>query len=63
MVALVLPAKEDGGPYYLMDLLDRSGIDFGQLSGPLVLQVNGMDCAFTQELRSNDQVAIRPSNP
>jgi hypothetical protein len=61
--ALVLPAKADGSPYYLMDLLDRSGIDFDQLSGPLVLQVNGTDCPFTQELRSNDQVTIRPSNP
>ncbi|MDE7260878.1 MAG: pilus assembly protein PilM [Oscillospiraceae bacterium] len=60
--ALVLPPKTDGSPYYLMDLLDRSGIDFDQLSGPLVLQVNGEDCPFTQELRSNDRVPIRPSN-
>ena len=60
--ALVLPPKTDGGPYYLMDLLDRSGIDFDHLNGPLILQVNGEDCPFTQELRSNDQVTIRPSN-
>ena len=45
--------------YYLMDLLDRSGIDFEKLDVPLVLQVNGADCPFTQELRNNDQVTIR----
>ncbi len=56
---LVLPGKSDGGAYFLMDLLDRSGIDFETLNAPLVLQVNGMDCAFTQELRNNDQVVIR----
>ena len=58
---LVLPGKAEGGPYYLMDLLDQSGIDFDKLDGPLVLQVNGEDCPFTQELRSNDQVTIRRS--
>ena len=42
-----------------MDLLDRSGIDFETLDVPLVLQVNGADCPFTQELRHNDQVVIR----
>ena len=57
--ALVLPGKADGSAYYLMDLLDRSGIDFEKLDVPLVLQVNGADCPFTQELRNNDQVTIR----
>ena len=57
--ALVLPGKEDGGPYYLMDLLDRAGIDFETLDCPVVLQVNGADCPFTHELRNNDQVTIR----
>ena len=56
---LVLPGKQDGGAYFLMDLLDRSGIDFETLDVPLVLQVNGADCPFTQELRHNDQVVIR----
>ena len=56
---LVLPGKTDGTPYFLMDLLDRSGIDFETLDVPLVLQVNGVDCPFTQELRNNDQVVIR----
>ena len=46
--ATILPGKADGAPYYLMDLLDRSGIDFGTLDCPVVLQVNGMECSFTQ---------------
>ena len=57
--ALVLPGKADGGPYYLMDQLDRSGIDFETLDCPVVLQVYGADCPFTHELRNNDQVTIR----
>ena len=56
---LVLPGKSDGGAYFLMDLLDRSGIDFETLDVPLVLQVNGADCPFTQQLHNNDQVSIR----
>lgn len=56
---LVLPGKSDGGAYFLMDLLDRSGIDFETLDVPLVLQVNGVDCPFTQQLHNNDQVCIR----
>ncbi len=56
---LVLPGKPDGIPYYLMDLLDRSGIDFGTLDCPVELRVNGEESAFTQVLRNNDQVIIR----
>lgn len=59
---LVLPGKPDGGAYFLMDLLDRSGIDFETLDVPLVLQVNGTDCPFTQQLHNNDQVSIRRGN-
>ena len=61
--ATILPGKADGAPYYLMDLLDRSGIDFGSLDCPVVLQVNGMECSFTQELVNNDQVVIRRETP
>jgi len=57
--ALVLPGKADGAPYYLMDLLDRSGIDFQTLDCPVILQVNEADATFTQELHNNDQVVIR----
>ena len=56
---LVLPGKPDGAPYYLMDLLDRSGIDFGTLDGPVELRVNGEEGAFSQELRNHDNILIR----
>lgn len=38
---LTLPGKPDGGPYYLMDLLEYSGIDFQHLDRPVRLEVNG----------------------
>jgi len=57
--ALILPGKPDGAPYYLMDLLDRSGIDFETLNCPVELLVNGEAGAFSQELKNNDQVIIR----
>ena len=56
---LVLPGKPDGAPYYLMDLLDRSGIDFGTLDGPVELRVNGEEGSFSQELRNHDKIIIR----
>ena len=42
-----------------MDLLEHSGIDFDNLDRGVELQVNGAECAFTQELRSGDNVIIR----
>ena len=56
---LSLPGKEDRTPYYLMDLLDFSGIDFEHLDRGVELKVNGTECAFTQELRAQDDVVIR----
>ena len=56
---LSLPGKEDDAPYYVMDLLDFSGIDFEHLDRGVELQVNGSECAFTQELRPQDDVVIR----
>ncbi len=56
---LQLPGKPEGAPYYLMDLLEHSGIDFENLDRGVELQVNGAECAFTQELRSGDNVIIR----
>lgn len=55
---LKLPAKPDGAPYYLMDLLDYSGLDFEHLEHPVTLLVNGADCQFTQELQNGDTVVI-----
>ncbi len=57
--ALALPAKPDGGPYYLMDLLDRSGIDFDNLDRPVDLLVNGQNGLFTQILQNFDEIVIR----
>lgn len=57
--ALILPAKPEGAPYYVMDLLEHSGIDFEHLDRGVELQVNGQECAFSQELRPQDDVVIR----
>lgn len=56
---LILPAKPEGAPYYVMDLLEHSGIDFEHLDRGVELQVNGQECAFSQELRPQDDVVIR----
>ncbi len=57
--ALLLPGKPEGTPYYVMDLLEHSGIDFEHLDRGVELQVNGRECAFSQELRPQDDVVIR----
>lgn len=57
--SLILPGKEEGVPYYVMDLLEHSGIDFDNLDRGVELQVNGSNCSFTQELRPRDDVVIR----
>ena len=57
--ALLLPSTAEGSPYYVMDLLEHSGIDFEHLDRGVELQVNGRECAFSQELRPQDEVIIR----
>lgn len=59
---LLLPPKADASPYYLMDLLERSGIDFKHLDRPVLLRVNGQPCTFQQVLQAGDQVEIRYEN-
>ena len=59
---LELPAKSDGAPYYLMDLLDRSNIDFEHLDKPVMLRVNGEDSAFMRILEDGDAVSIQVKN-
>ena len=56
---LMLEEKEDGTPYYLMDLLDRSGIDFEHLDRTVELRINGIESPFSQVLFPNDDVIIR----
>ena len=53
-----LPGKPTGEPYYLMDMLEFSGIDFGRLDKPVVLTVNGEPGQFSQVLFDNDVVSI-----
>ncbi|MCI8915111.1 MAG: pilus assembly protein PilM [Oscillospiraceae bacterium] len=55
---LTLPAKEDGSPYYLMDLLEYSGIDFEHLDRAVRLEVNGVERGFQQPLKEQDSVTI-----
>ena len=56
---MVLPPKENGQPYYMMDLLERSGVDFEKLDGPVRLAVNGAECGFSQVVKDRDTITIR----
>ena len=55
---VVLPPKENGQPYYVMDLLERSGVDFEKLEGPVRLAVNGTECGFSQAVKDRDSITI-----
>lgn len=53
-----LPRKRDGMPYYLMDMIEYSGIDLKNPRGKVNLSVNGMPGMFQQELREGDMIKI-----
>lgn len=55
---LTLPLKPDNQPYYLMDMLEHSGLDFKNLTGRVVLEVNGESGYFQQQLQSRDRIMI-----
>lgn len=55
---LTLPLKPNNQPYYLMDMLEYSGLDFKNLTGQVVLEVNGENGAFQQELQNRDRIMI-----
>ncbi|MBR3560046.1 MAG: pilus assembly protein PilM [Oscillospiraceae bacterium] len=57
--AVSLPGKAGGEPYYLMDLLEFSGIDFEHPDKPVELFVNGEPGQFSQIIMENDVVSIR----
>ncbi|MBQ4347950.1 MAG: rod shape-determining protein, partial [Firmicutes bacterium] len=57
---LVLPGKDSGDPYYVMDLLQHTKIDFQNLDKPVKMQVNGESCSFQTMLKDNDSVVIVP---
>ncbi len=56
---LTLPPKPDGSPYYLMDMLEHSGIDFSTLDRSVVILVNGQDVPFVHPLQDGDVIVIR----
>lgn len=58
---LTLPIKDNGAPYYLMDLLEYSGIDFEHLDRPVQLEVNGEERGFQYQLKEQDSVKILPT--
>ena len=55
---IVLSKKTDGTPYYLMDLLELSGIDLENPTGDIVLRVNGYESTFLTDLKHGDRLEI-----
>lgn len=55
---LRVPQKEDGQPYYLMDMLQYSGIDLKNPKGTVRLTVNGLPGRFQQVLKEGDRISI-----
>ena len=55
---LSLPGKGNGLPYYMMDLLQFSGLDLDHLDGPVRLEVNGEECGFRYVIKPRDCVTI-----
>lgn len=55
---LRLPKKPDGSPYYLMDLIEYSGIDLKQPKGRVKLTVNNRTGMFQQALSQGDVIYI-----
>ena len=55
---LRLPCKKDGQPYYLMDMIEYSGIDLKQPKGRVKLTVNGRAAMFQQALSQGDRIYI-----
>ena len=55
---LRLPKKEDGRPYYLMDLIEYADIDLEHPKGVVALSVNGEEGRFQQVLREGDIINI-----
>ncbi len=55
---LRLPLKKDGDFYYLMDMIEHSGIDLKQPKGRVTLTVNGEPGIFMQKLSEGDIIRI-----
>ena len=50
--------KDNKEPYYLMEMLEHSGIDFEHPKGNVVLKVNGESGYFQQQLNNGDVIEI-----
>ncbi|MDD3570164.1 MAG: pilus assembly protein PilM [Lachnospiraceae bacterium] len=50
--------KDNKDPYYLMDMLEYSGIDFEHPEGNVVIKVNGEAGYFQQKLNNGDIIEI-----
>lgn len=56
---VTFPPKDGNAPYLLLDMLQHSGLDFDNLTAPVILAVNGLPGTFQQELNENDSIIIR----
>lgn len=55
---LTLMRRDKDNPYLLMDMLEYTELDFNNLKGQVVLQVNGKNGYFQQPLREGDSISI-----
>ncbi len=56
---LSLPAKQDGTPYYLVDMLNLVDIDLSKPEGRrIIIKINGQDAAYLQLLEDGDEIDI-----
>lgn len=56
--SVILPKKPDGSPYYVMDMLELSGINLENPTGDIVLRVNGADGSFLHDLKDGDRLDV-----
>ncbi len=56
---LALPPKEDGTPYFLVDMLNLVDMDLTKPEGRIiVIKVNGQDAPYLQQLAEGDDIDI-----
>ncbi len=56
---LSLPAKPDGAPYYLVDMLNLVDMDLSKPEGRrIIIKINGHDAAYLQILEDGDEIDI-----
>lgn len=61
---LSLPPKEDGTPYFLVDMLNLVDMDLSKPEGRIiVIKVNGQDAPYLQQLAEGDDIDIHWDEP